>query len=149
MTKPACPACTLDDVLSHSDHWECATCGHEGPKEAAAEVARVVNHANGCIEDPRLHWLDGNLYLTTACRMFPPGPYWLNDQPTQCAPGWVTGDHPFGRAARENLSVTVLWRVDLPSLAARDYDHAFTYVTHLTDPDLGDNRDTFRLALFL
>jgi len=47
MTKPACPACTLEDVLSHSDHWECATCGHEWPKEAAPEAARVVKDANG------------------------------------------------------------------------------------------------------
>ena len=47
MTKPACPACTLDDVLSLPDHWECATCGHEWPKEAAAETARVVKDANG------------------------------------------------------------------------------------------------------
>ena len=47
MSKPTCPACTLDDVLSHSDRWECATCGHEWPKEAAAEVARVVKDANG------------------------------------------------------------------------------------------------------
>ncbi len=47
MTKPACPACTLDDVLEHSDHWECSTCGHEWPKEEAPEVARVVKDANG------------------------------------------------------------------------------------------------------
>ena len=47
MSQPACPACTLDDVLSHSDHWECATCGHEWPKEAAPETARVVKDANG------------------------------------------------------------------------------------------------------
>ena len=47
MSQPACPACTLDDVLSHSDHWECATCGHEWPKETAPEVARVVKDANG------------------------------------------------------------------------------------------------------
>jgi protein PhnA len=49
MKPPACPACTLDDVLSHSDHWECATCGHEWPKEAAAEteIARIVKDANG------------------------------------------------------------------------------------------------------
>lgn len=49
MTTPACPACTLDDVLSHSDHWECATCGHEWPKEVAAdtETARVVKDAHG------------------------------------------------------------------------------------------------------
>lgn len=47
MTNPACPACTLEDVLSHPDHWECATCGNEWPKEATAEAARVVKDANG------------------------------------------------------------------------------------------------------
>ena len=44
---PACPACTLEDVLSHADHWECATCGHEWPKEAVPEAARVVKDAHG------------------------------------------------------------------------------------------------------
>ncbi len=24
-----CPLCSMDDVLSFSDHLECATCGHE------------------------------------------------------------------------------------------------------------------------
>lgn len=47
MSNPACPACTLDDVLSHPDHWECATCGNEWPKEAAPEVARVLKDAHG------------------------------------------------------------------------------------------------------
>ena len=47
MTNPTCPACSLDDVLSHAEHWECATCGHEWPKEAAAAVARVVKDAYG------------------------------------------------------------------------------------------------------
>ena len=47
MTNPACPACTLEDVLSHPEHWECATCGYEWPKEAAPEVARVVKDAHG------------------------------------------------------------------------------------------------------
>ena len=47
MTKPACPACTLEDVLSHADHWECATCGNEWPKEDAPEAARVVKDAHG------------------------------------------------------------------------------------------------------
>lgn len=47
MTKPACPACTLDDVLEHSDHWECSTCGHEWPKEEAPEGPRVVKDAHG------------------------------------------------------------------------------------------------------
>lgn len=35
-------------MLSHLDHWECATCGHEWPKTAAPTVARIVKdaHAN-------------------------------------------------------------------------------------------------------
>ena len=47
MPTPPCPACTLEDALSHSDHWECATCGHEWPKEAATEVVRLVKDAHG------------------------------------------------------------------------------------------------------
>ena len=47
MSNPACPACTLEDVLGLADHWECATCGHEWPKEAAPEAARVVKDAHG------------------------------------------------------------------------------------------------------
>ncbi|MEI7567316.1 MAG: alkylphosphonate utilization protein [Opitutaceae bacterium] len=47
MQNPSCSACTLEDVISHSAHWECATCGHEWPKETPAEVARVIKDANG------------------------------------------------------------------------------------------------------
>ncbi|MBC8041625.1 MAG: alkylphosphonate utilization protein [Opitutaceae bacterium] len=47
MSNPACPECTLEDVLSHPAHWECATCGHEWPKAAAPEAARVVKDAHG------------------------------------------------------------------------------------------------------
>jgi protein PhnA len=47
MSSPACPACTLTDILPHSDHWECATCGHEWPKEVAPEGPRVVKDAHG------------------------------------------------------------------------------------------------------
>lgn len=46
MSIPPCPACTLEDVMGHRDHWECTTCGHEWPKEAAPEIARVVKDAN-------------------------------------------------------------------------------------------------------
>lgn len=106
----------------------------------------VVNHANGCIEDPRLFRLDGRLYCSTACRMFPPGPYWENDDPMQCAPEWAReGTLGFDRAAAENVTVTVLWEVDLPALRSGDYERAFCYVTHLTDPERGDNRDAFLL----
>lgn len=47
MSSPTCPACTLDDVISHPDQWECATCGHEWAKETAPEAARVVKDAHG------------------------------------------------------------------------------------------------------
>jgi protein PhnA len=49
MKNPPCPACSLEDVLNHSDHWECATCGHEWTKEAAPEAGRVVKDANGTV----------------------------------------------------------------------------------------------------
>lgn len=47
MTKPTCPACTLEDVLSHPEHWECATCGHEWPQEASVDAPRIVKDAHG------------------------------------------------------------------------------------------------------
>ncbi len=37
----------MEDVLNHPDHWECATCGHEWPKEAPPEAVRVVKDAHG------------------------------------------------------------------------------------------------------
>ncbi len=105
---------------------------------------QVVNHANGCIEDPRLMSIDGTLYLSVAGRMFPPGPYWEHDEPTQCSPEWIAdANQPFGAAARTNLTVSVLYRVDLNALKSGRYQDAFFYVTHLTDPEAGDNRDAF------
>ena len=47
LEKPACPVCTVDDVLPHADHWECATWGHEWLRELAPEAARVVKDAHG------------------------------------------------------------------------------------------------------
>ena len=103
---------------------------------------KVVNHANGCIEDPRLFFLEGQCYVIVACRMMPPGPYWINDVPTQCAPDWIrTPENPFGRAASGNVTVNVMYKVDLQRLADKDYGNAFKYVTHLTDPKYGENRD--------
>ncbi len=40
----------MNDVLDHSDHYECMTCGHEWTKESAAdapEADRVVKDAYG------------------------------------------------------------------------------------------------------
>lgn len=42
--------CEMEDVMEHSDHGECATCGHEWPREAAGDVAdgpRAVKDAHG------------------------------------------------------------------------------------------------------
>jgi hypothetical protein len=102
----------------------------------------VTNHANGCIEDPRLFFLEEQCYVIVACRLMPPGPYWIRDEPTQCAPDWIRAQqNPFGKAASENVTVNVLFRVDLEHLARRDYARAFRYVTHLNDPQRGEDRD--------
>jgi len=37
----------MNDVLEHSDKWECLTCGHEWPREAGPEAAPVIKDANG------------------------------------------------------------------------------------------------------
>src|SRR5882757_2401639 len=52
MSKPACPMCEMTEVLDHPERWECVTCGHEWPREAAPEAApaaRVVKDAHGNI----------------------------------------------------------------------------------------------------
>lgn len=50
MSQPACPLCEMNDVLTHADHHECATCGHEWPLENVADAPdadRVVKDAYG------------------------------------------------------------------------------------------------------
>jgi len=37
----------MEEVLSHVDRWECATCGHEWPKEATPDAPRIVKDAHG------------------------------------------------------------------------------------------------------
>lgn len=49
MAAVTCPICSLEDVLGHADRWECATCGHEWPREALPEDARIVRDANGTV----------------------------------------------------------------------------------------------------
>jgi predicted GH43/DUF377 family glycosyl hydrolase len=109
----------------------------------------TLNYSNGCIEDPRLFWLENTLWLTVACRVFPPGPYWehtdRNLPPPEARPDWTKEAVDLGRAVSENLTVTVLYKVDLENLAAQNYEQAFSYHTHLTDPSLGDNRDAYLL----
>lgn len=49
MSTPACPICSMEDVLTHEARYECSTCGHEWPREEVpeVEVARVVKDAVG------------------------------------------------------------------------------------------------------
>lgn len=45
-----CPLCEMTDVLTHADHYECVTCGHEWPLAASPEEVtgdRVVKDAYG------------------------------------------------------------------------------------------------------
>lgn len=111
---------------------------------------RVRDYSNGCIEDPRIFPVEGELYLSVACRMFPPGPYWLLDQDPPIdtrrmyVPDWVDeGDDPFTLAARTNHTVTVLYKLNLDKLKERRYGEAFTYVCPLTEGHVSDNRDVF------
>ena len=102
---------------------------------------RKINYANGCIEDPRLFMLEDKCYMTAACRMFPPGAYWVHDEPMQCAPEWAREETGFGRASSENVTVTVLYEVDFEALEKQDFSNAFSYITNLTNPEFGQNRD--------
>jgi len=50
MSEATCPLCEMTEVLEHADHFECVTCGHEWPKQAAADEPageRVVKDAYG------------------------------------------------------------------------------------------------------
>lgn len=104
----------------------------------------VFDYANGCIEDPRIFPFEGKLYCSVACRVFPPGPYWIKDDPVQCMPQWALDPaHGLGNAVTGNTTVTLLFELDLEKLAAHDYDHAFRYVAPLHEPDTSDDRDAF------
>jgi predicted GH43/DUF377 family glycosyl hydrolase len=103
---------------------------------------KAVNYANGCIEDPRLFYFENEIYLSVACRAFPPGPYWEHDSPTQCMPEWaVLGKHDLGSAVTGNSTVSLLYKVDIQKLASGNYDQAFSYIAPLHPPDISDDRD--------
>ncbi|MDF2938501.1 MAG: hypothetical protein K0Q90_3874 [Paenibacillaceae bacterium] len=113
---------------------------------------QVRNYANGCVEDPRIFYVEEELYVTVACRIFPPGPYWLGSQQPpvetrfEYVPDWIfEGDaaDPFIKTARSNDTVTVLYKLDLAALKRRDYEGAFQYVGPLTEGYVSDNRDVF------
>jgi len=105
---------------------------------------KVPDFTNGCIEDPRIFMVEDEYYLSAACRMFPAGPFWIKDDPMQCAPVWASRyDHGLGRAACENVTVTVLYKLDVQKLKEKKYDQAFQYIGPITDPERGENRDVF------
>lgn len=124
----------------------------DGLKKIDAWGRPTINFANGCIEDPRLFWFEGACHLIVACRVFPPGAYWLRDDPMQLAPHWAhETNHGLGRAVSENITVNLLYEVDLEALTRGSYEDAFKYLTHLTNPEFGENRDVLlfprRLAI--
>lgn len=44
--------CEMTEVLDHSDHYECVTCGHEWPHESqvdAPDAERIVKDAYGAV----------------------------------------------------------------------------------------------------
>ncbi|MEO7099225.1 MAG: zinc ribbon domain-containing protein YjdM [Luteolibacter sp.] len=50
MSNPTCPMCEMSDILTHSNHLECVTCGHEWPIEEQPDEAvaeRIVKDAYG------------------------------------------------------------------------------------------------------
>ncbi len=113
---------------------------------------RVRNYANGCIEDPRIFPIEGELYVSVACRIFPPGPYWLSDQEPpvetrfEYVPDWIfeTNDvDDFVQTARANDTVTVLYKLNLERLKSGQYEQAFEYIGPLTEGHVSDNRDVF------
>lgn len=102
---------------------------------------KVPDFTNGCIEDPRLFFIDDVCYMTVACRMFAPGAYWSKEYRGHCLPNWARtkDENPFG--THENPTITVLYKVDLKELSAKNYEKTFTYITHLNDPAYGEDRD--------
>lgn len=105
---------------------------------------QVVNYANGCIEDPRIFQVEGKYYVSAACRMFPPGPYWEGDRKKDNQPEWAGEEkNPFGSAAYRNDTTTVLYELYPERLKAGQYEEAFRYICALTDGSRSDNRDVF------
>lgn len=102
----------------------------------------VINYANGSTEDPRLFYFEDELYLSTAGRPFPPGPYWDHDDPLQCMPKWaINNEHNLGIAVTENSTVTLLYKVNLDALKVKDYAQAFALIGPMHNPNISDDRD--------
>ena len=102
---------------------------------------KMADYANGCIEDPRLFYFENELYLTVACRAFPPGPYWDHDDPVQCMPYWAFDKSKYPPSITENRTVTLLYKVDFNELKKRNYENSFEFITPLHQGDISDDRD--------
>lgn len=103
---------------------------------------KVPNFANGSNEDPRLFMIEDKYYLTVSARQFPMGNLWWDTSLIRMVPDWAENeDNPFGKTAKDNLIVTVLYQVFPEALLKKDYDNAFSYITNLTNPEFGENRD--------
>ena len=102
---------------------------------------KMADYANGCIEDPRLFYFENELYLTVACRAFPPGPYWEHDDPVQCMPDWAFDKSKYPPSITENRTVTLLYKVDFNELKKRNYENSFEFITPLHQGDISDDRD--------
>ena len=145
-------ACSEDGGRHWQADWSRPAFGAEPCKHRWEKITirdrdshEVVNHANGCSRRPAelLRPSGAKLPCTTACRMFPPRDR-IGSRMTRCSARRKSAQRRetiLGRAASENVTVSVLWEVDLTALAAGHYEEAFVYVTHLTDPEPGDNRD--------
>lgn len=105
---------------------------------------RVINYANGCVEDPRIFKIEEEYFMTVACRMFPPGAYWEGNKRRDNLPEWVmTEKNPFGTTASNNDTTTVLYKLNIEQLNRMNYEKVFQYVCPLTDANISDNRDVF------
>lgn len=102
---------------------------------------KMFDYANGCIEDPRLFYFENELYLSVACRAFPPGPYWEHDDPVQCMPEWALDKSKYPTSITENRTVTLLYKVNLTELKKRNYENAFEFIAPLHQGDISDDRD--------
>lgn len=82
--------CEMTEVLDHSDHWECVTCGHEWARTAEPEAAagsRVVKDAhNNVLADGDVVMLIKDLPLRGASQVLKIG---TKSKPIRL----VDGDH--------------------------------------------------------
>ncbi len=141
------------DDLGRTWHPDYSRPAINAPLNSTPETIRAKNvygdwvpdYANAYIEDPRFITIGKKTYMAVCTRMFPVGPYWLDgvDYGVQLyKPEWARkDDNPFGKGV--SSCGNVLYEVDMDKLAKREYEQAFTVVSHLTDPEFGEDRDAF------